>query len=79
MEEEMPTLGRFMAPGLVVLAAALAIVGAAQATTTTTYTYDTLGRLQTAVYVDSTSGHTYTYTYGYDALGNRILINTTIG
>jgi len=68
-------LHRLVASGLLSFLGALSISAAAQASTTVTYTYDTLGRLSTAVYVDSSTGQTYTY----DSAGNRTFVITTIG
>ena len=40
--------------------------------TNTTYTYDALGRLISAVYTDGVA--TKTVTYSYDAAGNRVSV-----
>lgn len=55
--------------GVLALASLLAHAGAVN------YTYDTLGRLITAVYRNGTS--TTTITYSYDAAGNRTSVATT--
>jgi hypothetical protein len=58
------------------LAVAMGVwLGAANAATNTvTYTYDSQGRLATAVYVSGTT--TRTVTYNYDAAGNRTTVVT---
>ncbi|MDO8297682.1 MAG: Ig-like domain-containing protein [Caulobacter sp.] len=56
--------------------AILALAGTAAAENTA-YTYDSLGRLSSATYVDG--GATYTITYSYDAAGNRTqVVNSNV-
>ena len=57
---------------LVGAAAALSVAfaaGAALANSTTSYSYDALGRLSSVTYVNGAT--TYTVSYTYDAAGNR--------
>jgi YD repeat-containing protein len=56
-------------------AALLGLLGSAALAGSVAYTYDTLGRLATAVYSDGTT--TTTITYSYDAAGNRTSVVTT--
>ena len=58
-----------------VLAACLCTVALAVHAGSVSYSYDTLGRLASAVYSDGTS--TTTITYSYDAAGNRTSVATT--
>ena len=52
--------------------ALLAMAGAAAAENAT-YTYDAIGRVASATFVDG--GVTYNITYSYDAAGNRCLLD----
>ncbi|MFC0397633.1 RHS repeat domain-containing protein [Paraburkholderia rhizosphaerae] len=60
---------------LVVAVALLTSVATAIAASSSTYTYDALGRLTKVVYTDGSK--TSTVTYNYDAAGNRTSVVST--